>query len=335
MEKLSKEEKRFYLIWQRQRENIWGHHYEPGIRAIRAEAPGASKPSLVYWPKHSRDLHLMSSAELAACLLALYNPRLIDIQEQKLLSPVPAPHPLQGHPMHAKAHAKSFEGTVAVAERLRLTQHIGWIWVTPLGRTGERDNGNAISPRLRVPQPWLGDLLLCLDGPVGIYCVNWSVKLASGDHGRPHGMRLGGGVSRRRLEKAHARHTIERAYYLDAGIPTREVSKDLVTKDLFDNLASLYGVACRPMPLPDSHREDMECEFAAGIQSQTPPLQVCDRQLLKHRVPREISLRVLYRGIWRRSIRAELCAGPLLPDAPLTAERQDVLSAYAAWFAEE
>jgi hypothetical protein len=117
----SRQVKRFYRVMERQRENAWAQDYIPGVLATREEAPSVSKTSRIYWPRVGRDLHALSEPETALLLLAIHHPQTFDVNEQRLLQPVPAPHPLSGHPVHGGLTRPRFEGTLNVAERLGMS----------------------------------------------------------------------------------------------------------------------------------------------------------------------------------------------------------------------
>jgi hypothetical protein len=321
----SRQVKRFYRVMERQRENAWAQDYIPGVLATREEAPSVSKTSRIYWPRVGRDLHALSEPETALLLLAIHHPQTFDVNEQRLLQPVPAPHPLSGHPVHGGLTRPRFEGTLNVAERLGMSKHIRWLALPPVSRAGPPQPGDLF------PVAWVGDLLLFIAADAdGAYCINWSVKCRDGDHGKKLGWR-DRRVSACSADRAHARHAIEVAYYADAEIPTRDVALEQLPMTLRRNLVCLYLDSCRPVPLAESHRRDLEAEFEAGKRAGRPPMETSMRHLLKHRVPLQVSLRALHCAIWHRRIRTDLYRS-VLPDVPLAPERRDVLADYAHWF---
>lgn len=85
-------------ILRRQREPQFGRGYDPSIRATREEAPAGSRLAKVWSPQIERVVHTISLPEKHTLALLLYCPSLFEMQEQRMLPFIPAPHPLHGHP---------------------------------------------------------------------------------------------------------------------------------------------------------------------------------------------------------------------------------------------
>lgn len=81
-------------IYQRQKDAPWDEHYVPGILATAKEAPSISHAYILTPQKLlGREIHLLATSERNAALLGLYNPAVVGLQEQRMLSPTSSPHP--------------------------------------------------------------------------------------------------------------------------------------------------------------------------------------------------------------------------------------------------
>lgn len=313
---------RLRTILERQDKPLFGPDYQPAIRATPREAPSTSRPSAVQSAKLGRDVHLLSLPERAGALLALYHPKLFELQEQKMLSVNPRPHPLFGHPAVAGLKLPPVRGTVDVADRL------GYLAFHPKVKA-PRSEGS--TEWMWVPYPYIGDLLLSLQDQDGLYCVNWSVKLNPEDFDKPFPRSRpirNPSVAARRVQ---ARHEIERVYYDDAGIRTVHIAKTDIDSHVVANLTQLFGWQQQVVALNDEQRAELVAKLETALDLGMPPIDVIGQQMLRHRHRQEDCLAVLYQGIWTRRLRVDLFR-PVLPDRPLRPEKRDILKEYAAWF---
>jgi hypothetical protein len=85
-------------ILRRQNPPAFGRTYQPSILPTTAEAPPMSRPAWVKSTDLERKISTLSGPERAATVIALYQPKLFDLQEQRVLPADTAPHPLTGHP---------------------------------------------------------------------------------------------------------------------------------------------------------------------------------------------------------------------------------------------
>jgi len=76
---------RLNQILDRQEVPRSGANYLPATLATREEAPSKSRPKRIQSKQLGREVHLMSTPELHAALLALFHPRLFDLNEQLML----------------------------------------------------------------------------------------------------------------------------------------------------------------------------------------------------------------------------------------------------------
>jgi len=314
---------RLLQVSRRQRQDRWSPHYIAGIFADPREAPGISTAAILRPRKlGGRELHTLSYNETCAALLALYNPSCFEIFDQRMLSPAPRPHLLYGHPKAVGLSLPSFAGTLDVAERLgRLAKHpkvraqvgpdpANWPWV---------------------PFPYFGDLTLCLEDAQGPYVIDWPVK-DKYENFRRRGPRHGTSRPDEDDPATVARQQLQEMYYLDAGIRTQQVVGLSIDFQVRCNLRALHLEVSLPSPVMDADvRDDLIHELNQTVGKDVPAFLTARRLANVLQVQPEVVMSVLYQGIWNRKIRVDLFR-PLLADAPLRPEREDVLARYASWF---
>lgn len=306
-------------IIDRQGRFKWGDNYLAGIYAVPGEAPKGSRICRLNSRKLGRALHLLSTPERVFAQLALYNPDVFELHEQKMLSPVPQVHPLQGNPLTAGLNLLPVKGTSLVAEEIGLKH--ATVVVT-------YDNGE----RQRVPHPYLGDLLLYIQ-PQGSapYALNWTVKLSSMDFDEvDRGSLKSLAKQKEHREKARLRHALEEAYYHSAGIRTVRVSRDLLDPVLVANLDLLYGYHDRDISLESNLLEDFSHDIRDCVSHGRPVASVA---LMYGRRwgRRDLFLTQIYKDIWERKLPVSLF-DPILIDHPLVTDAADVLQVYGSLF---
>ena len=317
-------QRRYEQIEARQGTPKWLAEYQPAIYATREEAPSISRPCLIYSKKLGRDLHALSSVETGFILLALYHPNLVDMHEQKVLSPLPSQHPLQCHPMTSHMNFPALRGTVAIAASL------GLLHLHPTIRVPNPDNKLT---RMVVPFPWVGDILLFLRGRNSLYCINWSIKLKSSQFDDP--TTLGEHVRNYEAsaKKLWTRNEVEHIYYSDVSIPTHRLTKEHCSKDVISNLRQIYGWHARYSPFDSQQTDCIIDHFQAGLASGLSPLAVITWLIAKFRCGREHLATVFYQAVWSRKLRIDLHTALTL-DHPMFPEKSDILNDYAHWFEE-
>ena len=309
-------------ILDRQDPPGWGADYVPSILATREEAPSISRPRQIWSELLGRYCHVLSEVEARAIVLALHNPRLFELQEQRMLSCESTPHPLARHPIHALHARTHFEGTLKVAERL------GFLTMHPIVHFSEGGQAHVTA------FPFVGDLLLFLFDEQGPYCVNWTIKLSEEAFRAPIRTDLLPADPERAASDVQARHAIEEIYYRDAGIRTQRVVERDIERGLFATLSHLLLWSRRRacVDITEEMRGDILDRFHGCMASGRPPL---DEMLILKRdlsVSLEDLKALLFRAIWRRELRVDLWSG-IFVDRPLKPEVRDVLTHYAAWFA--
>lgn len=316
-------EARLKVIERRQKSPKWGSRYEPAMRATRDEAPKSSRPTIVSSAKLGREIHVMSLAERAVCLLTLYHPCLLDLREQHMLSPVPAPHPLAAHPSAAGLSLPDLRGTIDVAERLDMLSEHPRVWLNV-----KSDEGNTESRRAAFP--YLGDFLLLMQDIEGPYCVNWTVKADREDFSRT---RIGGRPHvAKRTGNAERRHRLEEEYFADAGIRTVRIAANEIDEQLVANLTALFGWHAQALGLSLDVSSYLLSQYQQLISTRDTVVANFERLRSQTGASRHACLAVLYQGIWNRQLRVDLYR-PILVDKPLKPERSDVLSDFHTWFA--
>lgn len=316
-------EARLRTIRNRQREDRWGSEYVASVWATPHEAPGWSRASILKPRKlGGREFHTLSGPEKFAALLALYNDRLWDLHEHRVLFPEPRAHFLFGHPRAAGISLSHFAGTIDVASRLGLLSRHPRIYV----RTDD-----AMEPPLVVPYPFVGDLLLYLEDEQGAYAINWTVTDKAEDYGR-RGIRpvSNSGPTEGDLSEGE-RQLIERTYYEDAGIRTQRVACSNIDFELRCNLRDLFLEHSNPVNLPVEQISDITDKFRAAVGSGVVGYEVARTVAAEFKISDRVALTVLKQGIWNREVRVDLFR-PILMDRPLHPEVCDVFDRYRQWF---
>lgn len=310
-------------VLRRQDPPQWGRNYDPAIRATREEAPSRSRPAQVWADKLGRYCHTLSLVEQKVLLLALFQPALFEMQEQKMLTTEARSHPLAGHELAMGLKLPGLRGTIDVCDRLDMIERHLWIHV-------EHPDG---AGRVPVPAPFIGDFLLFLSDQNGHYCVNWTVKGAVEEfQRRPMGSRP---ARKAEAEAAavRARHAIEERYYLDADIPTCQIVDRDIPELFTQNLRSLLLVQHRGAGIDEAIYGEVCDRLQASMQTGQRPLDVLLSVMRRHDLTLDIAKAVFSRTIWRRDVRPELMDEVIFIDRPLKPERRDPLQVYASWFA--
>jgi hypothetical protein len=310
-------------ILRRQDPPKWGQDYDPAIRATREEGPTRSRPAQVWNDKLGRYCHALSSVEQKALLVAMFNPSLFEIHEQRMLATEARPHPLTGHELSTGMSLCPLRGTIDVCERLDAINHHHWVYIDHPDGTG----------RVPVPFPFIGDFLLFLTDEGGPYCVNWTIKGSNEEFSER--LILADRPSRAPAKECAAvemRHAIEERYYLDAGISTiRIVDRDL--PDMFvQNIRSLMLMMHRAPVL----KAEIYCELCERLQASTRtaqrPLDILLSMVHRYNLSLEVLRSAFGRALWQRDVRAELMSEAIFIDHPLRAEHRDPLEIFASWF---
>ena len=314
---------RLRTIMERQSITAWGADYQPSSYTTIREAPGKSRPSRLTCAKlDGRELHTQSKPERAAALLALYHPNVFDLHEQKILFMKPHQHPLVGHPRALGLNFASFQGTVAVADRMGiLARH-------PVVRMPSKV---AIGEFMWVPFPFIGDLLLFIFDQHGPFCVNWTVK----EDEKSFAFKMLGSRPQQlqRLPDSGViqRHEIERYYYSDADIPTFQITNTKIDQEVRINLLNLFYWHGRKIQAAPETIERILKDFERAIGTNMVIFELIKRAMRDHCVDQETAKSILKIGIWSRRLRVDLFQ-PILENCPLRIETRDVIEVYSAWF---
>lgn len=317
-------EARLKTIYARQDSADWGPDYLASIFATPQEAPSISRAFVLTPAKlNGRETHLLSTPERNACLLGLYHPQVIGLQEQRMLSPGPCQHPLWTFPGIDRTTLPPFKGIIDVADRL------GYLDVLPKLKIGSRDPS---MPPKTVIFPFIGDLLWAVQPSAGkIYCVNWSVKDAYSDFKRPISAPHGLAVSHRQSRAALARHEIEDAYYFDGEIRTVQVADEAIDHHVSANLRQLFLHHRQPPHLTLEQREEILRKFHSALEVGIPPVEIILQLTERGRYSVYQCRSLLYQAIWNRELRVDLFR-PILINLPLKHESRDVVDVYSDWF---
>ncbi|MGC5791372.1 hypothetical protein [Herbaspirillum huttiense] len=305
-------------IFQRQKETSWDEHYIPGILATVKEAPSISH-AFILRPKKlgGREVHLLSTPERNAALLGLYHPEVVGLQEQRMLNPNTAVHPLWSHPEAARNQLKQLTGTIQVADHLEMLDEFPIVWDSVLGQ----------SKRVPIVYPWCGDLLWAIkknDRPLN--CINWNIKDQLSAFKRP--------ISHEKKEspiRLLARYEIEESYYASASIRTISVSEDQIDRNVSANLRQLFIHHDETLLLSNDSRSDVVERYQSALGLGIPPNDVIDYYAERGIHSIHEAKTVFYQAIWNRDLRVDLFK-PILINRPLHAEVRDVLDVYKDWF---
>lgn len=314
-------QQRFGLIVSRQGRFRWGEIYTPSTLAVPREAPKGSRISRLNSRKLGRTLHALSTPERVFTQLALYHPALLDIHEQKMLSPVTTAHPLQGHPLTIGTFPAPLRGTLEIATEIGFKHYE--IVIT-----------SSIGERKKVPFPYQGDLLLFMADRAGIpYAVNWSVKDARKAFSERRLSSAKNPVQQKKdRDHAQLRAKLEAEYYASAGIRTVQVSMDMIDPAVIANLDLLFSMH----DLPVTHNPQLMVDFSCAVQeyfADGMPLAHVAIQYGARWGFRDQFLARIYQDIWNRKLAVNLFK-PILIDHPLSRSEQDLLSVYGGLFEE-
>lgn len=314
----------FVRIHRRQSHNTWGPDYKPAIMAIRGEAPSISRASILTPDVLRREVHLLSLSERYAALLALYSPWFRGLQEQRVLFPLAAPHPLFGVSGVSNVLLPPINGVIDVAERLGALRFLPKIRVP--------DPANKPQSRVLV-FPYVGDLLLCLDKGEGPYCVNWSIKNSEESFKRPllEPRRKENSKSEGVEELLSMRNRIEDAYYADAGIKTYRIAGEKIDKRVVSSLEILFGYHRRSVGISSKLQDELRERYLYALNGEIKPIDIIVDIVSRGHALLHDCKAVLYQSIWRRTLRVDLFK-PILLDKPLRKEEKDLMSEFAQWF---
>lgn len=314
-----KPQERFSLIMTRQSRFEWGGEYVPSTLAIPREAPKGSRNSRLRSRKLGRTLHLLSRPEKLFTQLALYNPNLFELHEQKMLWPIHAPHPLRGHPLTKGTFPPPLSGTVEIAKDIGF-KHYEIVM--------EDAEGN----RRKMPFPYQGDLLLYLlndDGAPSV--INWTVKddpLAFRE--RRSGKAKTAVQQKKDREHAELRGELERRYYASAGIRTVEVSRDLVSPVIQANLDLLFCMHDLDFSVGSSLLDDFGAEVADAVERGDPVAYIAIEYSARWGF-RDQFIAKIYQDIWDRKILVDFNE-PILIDHPIVTGGCDPLLEFGSLF---
>lgn len=315
-------QQRFELILNRQSRFKWGGTYVPSTLAVPREAPKGSRISRLNSRKLGRAIHVLSTPERVFAQLALYHPELIDIHEQKMLSPVTTVHPLHGHPLVSGYFPTPMTGTLEIAKSIGFKHHEIAVDL-PDGQ------------RKKLPFPYQGDLLLFMRKGTGApYAVNWSVKDVRSAFTERRVSKAKTPLQQKKdQEHARLRAQLEYEYYSRAGIETHQVSLDLLPESLIANLDLLFAMHGLPLTLDPNLLDDFSQEMGSLFEKGLPISDLANRYGARWGFRGQFLAR-FYQDIWDRKL-AVCLFEPILIDHPLCKRKEDLLEVYGALFEEQ
>lgn len=315
-------EARLRTILSRQDPPAFGRDYQPSIRAAREEAPDQSRFALIWSALVDRDISTISRPEKWVLYIVLYCPWLFDIQEQRMLPYLQAPHPLTGHPRAAGMKLPNFRGTLAIAEELCALE------VHPVLHIASTDDPTVMAA---VPFPWIGDFLLFLQDDQGPYCINLTIKNTEAEFDVPTVGIKPNTDMKRAARHAEVRHRAEQILYADVGIPTIRVAADKVNTTVLANLEHIYGWQRRMHSFEEAQRMEIVDALRSGVLAGVSALEVIHNLMAEFGYALYDLKVVMYQAIWKREIRIDLYQYFFI-EQPLIAEHRDVLAEFSQWF---
>ncbi|MBD1601840.1 hypothetical protein, partial [Pseudomonas typographi] len=271
--------------------------------------------------KLGRTLHLLSIPERVFTQLALFNPAVFEIHEQKMLHPGPQVHPLHGHPFALGLSLSPLTGTLAIA------QQIGMDHAKVVVRTSS-------GGRKWSAYPYLGDLLIYIYDLGGApYALNWNIKLSKFDFMEKRLTSVKSLAARRKdRESAELRLHLEELYYLSAKIRTLNLSLDDIDPIVVANLDQIFGLHDRPLNLDPQLLEDfserLQDDFKTGN-----PLALAAINYGNKWGHRDQFIARIYQDIWNRVLPVDLFQYIQI-DKPLGRVRCEVIDHYRNFFSE-
>lgn len=314
-------EKTLKRIKDRQAHFRWGDEYEPAIFAVPGEAPKTSRICRLNSRKLGRTLHLLSIPERVFTQLALFNPAVFEIHEQKMLHPGPHVHPLHGHPFALGLSLSPLTGTLAIAQQIGMDHAKVVVKSSSGGRKWSA-------------YPYLGDLLIYIHDLDGApYAVNWNIKLSKFDFMEKRLTSVKSLAARRiDRESAELRLHMEELYYSSANIRTVNLSLDDIDPIVVANLDQIFGLHDRPLKLDPQLLEDfserLQDDFKIGN-----PLALAAINYGNKWGNRDQFIARIYQDIWNRVLPVDLFEYIQI-DKPLGQVRCDVIDHYRNFFSE-
>ena len=310
---------RLKLVFKRQANPGWAKNYTPGILATRAEAPSLSNASVLQSAKFDREVHTLSKGERAFAVLGFYHPKVVGLQEQRMIPGHTIPHPLAAWPGTDQLSLLPLRGLEEISEEFGFRRQLHGIAVTLA-------NGDEVE----VTCPWFGDQLWAIsDDGHGVRCLNWSIKNQAVAFRR----------RRKRIatfeekddEQAINRMVGEKAHYASGKIRTVHLSHEDLPRDLEANLVQLFLHHSRHVDLSESQCVELEERLQAALEFGIPPSEVITRFRARHEVSVHEPRSYFYQLIWKRRLMVDLFR-PVLIDQPMRPMDKDPLAAYASWF---
>jgi len=314
---------RLAQIRQRQCPPKFGASYEPSIKATREEAPRTVRPTQIFFDLVGRYAHLLGGVEVKAFLYGAYFPFVWELQEQRMLPCIPAPHPLSLHSRGAGKSLPPLTGTNAIAAALGYGELLPRVRVKEGGTT------------FHIVAPFIGDLLWFVEDEArDPYLVNWNIKGTTQGFQEPAFVDRPARSAKLAREKVAARHQIEHDLYSEVGIPTRMLTDKDFDEGVAANLRVLHTHRARPTRLPERDIRLVENALLRDMHDGLPPLETSERVKRERSIATDEVRTVLHKAILRRRIRVEL-SEPILFDQPMIPERTDLLVKLSKWFSRE
>lgn len=311
-------EDKWRRIMQRQATPRFGSQYESAIRATKEEAPSISYAVQIWSNKNQRYIHCLSNQEAAFCVILEYHPDVVEYMEQHMLPNVRTPHPLTMHPLSERRSLPALEGILATGRNMGAQEFLPKFIVS---KEGKRFHGL-----------WIGDFLVIVRDPEGIYAVNCSIKACMDDFclSPPQPHHTDG--QRKRMKRAAMRHLIEKEMLARGGIATRFIGiKEALSPCLIANLDRMRRLAHEwVVRTPEFERVVLD-RFQKGIAEQSTPAEIFAALRSEYQFETH-DMNVCFQYLmWTRQLRLDL-EQPIANHRRLMPEIQDPLDKWRQWF---
>lgn len=299
----------------------WGDEYKPSTLATTREGSRISRISRLNSARLGRTLHLQSTAETLFTKFALYNPRVFDLHEQKMISPVRHRHPLDGHSSTLRADLPYLEGSLTIARRIGFKHHQIVV---------EMGDGS----KIRVPYPYQGDLLLYLTDEKDMpYALNWNLKVTHSDFLEKNRGRVKTPFQQGKSKANQVlRNELEEQYYASGGIRTLKLTPEDIDRELSANIDLMFSFHLKHLTVDGAILTEYSHDLQEAIRIGVPPASIAIRYG-KRWGDRDQFIAKIYKDIWDRKLLVSLFE-PVRIDHPLAPQAVDALELYKDLFAE-
>jgi hypothetical protein len=205
----------------------YGDEYMSAIPTSRASSPSRGRLHQISVPGWRRTMHFLSAAEMRVAVWVIYQPAFIECLENRPCMPIPGYPVLDGHPQLRGKTLNSSSGTVELARCLGIKHPMACREMHPKSTNDCKQDADYF--------PIVSDLLCLLKSETSLRAVNLFIKKRLHDF---------------ELDPRHSDlFRLERAYYLEADIPTKQICEEQLHPIVTNNLVRLVKLGMPPADL--------------------------------------------------------------------------------------